>query len=265
MNKLFAIYGNPVSHSKSPIIHNFAFKNLGFKDYCYTRILLQNGNDIIKSFKELHLSGANVTVPFKEDAFRLCDEPIGIARKIKAVNTLIKKDNKILGFNTDAPGFMKAIESFKDVKKVLILGAGGTAKALSVAFLDANLKIVVLNRSLERLSYFKVHHIECYSWNEFNINQKFDLIINTTSAGLNDKYLPAPKEVIESLFKGARYGVDVIYGKKTPFLQMAQKFGLQCLSGEEMLINQAVYAFMLFCKNNDFQQIYSLMKYALKL
>jgi len=278
--KLFAIYGNPVSHSKSPLLHNFVFKNLNFKNYCYTKILLLNGDDIIKNFRLLRLSGANVTVPFKENAFELCDEVVGVARDIKAVNTLIAKESRVIGFNTDAPGFMKAIEEFEGIKKVLIIGAGGTAKALAIALREASLDVTILNRSEARLSYFKVRHFKAFSWNDFYNKtpthppihpythppiHPFDLVINTTSAGLNDESLPLPKEMLEEILKNTKYAVDVIYGKKTPFLKLCNEFNIINKDGKDMLINQAVYANMLFSGNNDFEKVSKLMQEAILL
>ena len=93
---MFLIFGNPVKHSKSPLMHNYFFKKEGI-DECYGRYCLENGSEIIDKFKELKIKGANVTVPHKEDAFRLCDEVRGVAKEIRAVNTLVKEGDKIIG------------------------------------------------------------------------------------------------------------------------------------------------------------------------
>jgi len=217
---MFLIFGNPVSHSKSPLMHNYFFKK----------------------FKKLKIKGANVTVPHKEWAFKLADEVRGIAKEIGAVNTLIKEGDKVIGYNTDAPGFLEAIKEF-DYKKPLIIGAGGTAKALSLVLPDAD----ILNRSSNRLEYFKNKNKKTFTWNEIN-EFDYDLIINTTSAGLNDENLPAPKEILQKLFKNAKYAVDVIYGKETPFLKLAKKYNLKTKSGIDMLVYQGVLAMELFLK-----------------
>ena len=225
---MFLIFGNPVSHSKSPLMHNYFFKKQGINE-CYGRFELEDGEKIIEKFKELKIKGANVTIPHKEWAFRLCDEVRGIAQEIGAVNTLVLKNNKVIGYNTDAPGFLEAIKEF-DYKSVLIIGAGGTAKALSLVLKD----VCILNRSEKRLIYFKEKNKKTFTWESLD-KFDFDLIINTTSAGLKDDLLPAPKDILEKLFKNAKYAVDVIYGRDTPFLKWqksliyTQKRDLICL------------------------------------
>jgi shikimate dehydrogenase len=234
---MFVIFGNPVSHSKSPLMHNHFFKKMNINE-CYGRYKLEDGSEIIKKFKELKVKGANVTVPHKEWAYKLADEVRGIAKEIGAVNTLVLEDNRVIGYNTDAPGFLEAIKEF-DYKSVLIIGAGGTAKALSLVLPDA----YILNRSKNRLKDFKN---KTFTWEEID-KFDFDLIINTTSAGLDDDSLPAPKEILENLFKNARYAVDVIY-KETPFLKMAKEYNLITKDGLDMLVYQGILAMELFLK-----------------
>ena len=244
MHKLFSIFGNPVSHSRSPLMHNSVFKNLNYKA-CYTRTLLEDGSKLKETFFALGLNGANVTVPHKESAYAACDEVRGFAKKIGVVNTLINENGKLIGYNTDADGFMYAISEFKDIKEILVLGAGGTAKALVQKFLDEGLHVTVLNRSHARLSYFEKLSCKCYTWENFQSSQ-YDLVINTTSAGLKDENLPAPKEIIETVLQNTRYVADAIYGKITPFLQLAKEKGLTCKDGADMLLGQGVLANELF-------------------
>jgi len=236
---MFLIFGNPVNHSKSPLMHNYFFKKKNFKE-CYGRYKLDNSKEIINKFKELKIKGANVTVPHKEWAYKLADEVKGIAREIGAVNTLVLENGKVVGYNTDAPGFLEAIKEF-EYKNVLIIGAGGTAKALSLVLPEAS----ILNRSEKRLEYFKEKSKLCFTWDEIS-TFNFDLVINTTSAGLNDENLPAPKELLEEIFKNAKYAVDVIYGKQTPFLKLAEKYNLKTKTGLDMLVYQGVLAMELF-------------------
>ena len=234
---LFLIFGKPVSHSKSPLMHNYFFKKQNI-NACYTRFCLENGDKIIEKFKELKIKGANVTVPYKENAYKLADEVRGIAKEIKAVNTLVEENGKIIGYNTDAEGFLEVIKEF-EYKNILIIGAGGTAKALSFVLKKAD----ILNRSKKRLLDFQDK--KTFTWDEIK-NFDYDLIINTTSAGLNDDNLPAPKEILEKLFSNAKYAVDVIYGKETPFLKMAKEFNLVTKSGIDMLVYQGILAMEYF-------------------
>jgi len=235
--KLFTIFGNPVSHSKSPRMYNKCFKFYNLNNYCYTRTLLENGEDIIKVFKELNITGASVTVPHKEWAYKLADEVRGIAKDIKAVNCLVQEGDKVIGYNTDAEGFVESIKEF-NYQSILIIGAGGTAKALSKMFKHAD----VLNRSENRLKDFFTH--TTYTWDNFK-PKKYDLIINTTSAGLSDDNLPAPKEILEELFEDAKYAADVIY-HETPFQKLAKEYGLNLKDGSDMLVYQGVLQFEKF-------------------
>jgi len=244
MKKLFSIFGNPVSHSRSPLMHNSVFKHLDY-DACYTRTHLKDGNELRKTFFDLKLSGANVTIPHKEAAFNACDEVRGFAKKVGVVNTLINENGKLIGYNTDADGFMYAISEFNSIKNILVLGAGGTAKALVTRFLEDGLKVTVLNRSQKRLPYFKELGCTCYTWDNFALS-KYDLVVNTTSAGLKDEKLPAPDSTIDQILNNSNYVADAIYGKMTPFLKLAQKKNLIYKDGADMLLGQGVLANELF-------------------
>jgi len=251
--KLFSIFGNPVSHSISPRMHNLALQGLHI-DGCYIRTPLQDGSKLIEKFNALRLDGANVTVPHKEHAYSLCDELDEFAKKVGAVNTLVKKNEKIYGYNTDAPGFYKAIESFGKINSALILGAGGTAKAIATILKKNALHVEILNRSKNRLEYFDNNGFITYSWDEFE-PKSYDLIINTTSAGLSDNALPLDQKILNSLMQKAGFAFDVIYNKQTPFLTLAKQNKLTCKDGADMLLNQGVLAFNLFFENrlNDAQ------------
>ena len=245
--KLFSIFGNPVSHSISPRMHNLALEGLHV-DGCYIRTPLQDGSKLIEKFHALQLDGANVTVPHKEFAYNLCDELDEFAKKIGAVNTLVKKNGKIYGYNTDAPGFYKAIESFGKINSALVLGAGGTAKAIATILKKNALHVEVLNRSKKRLEYFDNHGFITYSWDVFE-PKSYDLIINTTSAGLSDNVLPMDEKILNSLMQKAHFAFDVIYNKQTPFLNLAKQNNLTCKDGVDMLLYQGVLAFNLFFDN----------------
>ncbi len=242
--KLFSIFGDPVSHSRSPLMHNSVFKNLNY-NACYTRTHLLDGERLKETFFSLGLSGANVTVPHKEAAFNACDEVRGFAKSVGVVNTLVNENGKLIGYNTDADGFMYAIEEFGDVKKILILGAGGTAKALASRFKQDDIEVSVINRSEGRLSYFREIGCECSSWDEYK-TAKYDLVVNTTSAGLKDEELPAPQEMIEDILNNASFVADAIYGKLTPFLKLAKEKNITYKDGADMLLGQGVLANELF-------------------
>ena len=242
--KLFAIFGDPVAHSRSPLMHNMVFKNLSYKA-CYTRIHLEDGSKLRETFLSLGLSGANVTVPHKEAAFMACDEIRGFAQKAGVVNTIVNENGKLIGYNTDADGFLFSISAFTNIKNILILGAGGTAKALAQKFLEENMRVSVLNRSASNLRYFQDLGLTCHTWESFE-SKEYDLVVNTTSAGLKDSLLPAPQEIITALLQTKPYVADAIYGKITPFLAQAQNMGCSYKDGADMLLGQGVLANELF-------------------
>jgi len=244
--KLFAIFGDPVAHSRSPLMHNSVFKHCNYPA-CYTRVHLEDGSKLREIFFTLKLSGANITVPHKEAAFKACDEIRGFANRVGVVNTIVKEDGKLIGYNTDADGFIFAISEFNTIKNVLILGAGGTAKALAAKFLEESMQVTVLNRSEGRLTFFKELGCQTSIWENFQV-EKYDLVVNTTSAGLKDEQLPAPQNLLEEILENVNYVADAIYGKITPFLQLARTKGLEYKDGADMLLGQGVLANELFTK-----------------
>ncbi len=242
--KKFVIFGNPVEHSKSPQMHNAGFKYLNIDANYETKHLL-NGNELKDTFLTNDFYGANITVPHKEEAYRQADEVVGIAKHIGAVNTYIKKNDKILAYNTDGLGFLKAVKSFGKLNKILIIGAGGTARAIAVALKQEKKEVFLLNRSQNKLEFFINLGINTYTWDNFKMNN-FDLVINSTSAGLKDDLYPCDKKLLEKLFKKASFAFDCIYGKQTPFLRLALAMNLKAKDGEDMLLYQGVLAFELF-------------------
>ena len=241
---LFAIFGNPVSHSKSPLMHNLSFKGLGI-DGCYARYKLEDGSKLKETFFALGLKGINITVPHKEYAYAACDVLDPFAKKVGAVNTIVEKEGKLYGYNTDAPGFLKAISEFKDIKTVLFLGAGGTAQSTSNILREEGYDVTLLNRSGGRLEKFKEKGFETYTFDTF-VPKAYDLVINMTSAGLEDDSLPAPLEILEQVIPHTKACVDVIYGKETPFLKLSKSFNKPVKDGSDMLLYQGIIAFEYF-------------------
>ena len=260
--KKFAIFGNPVLHSKSPQMQNAGFQAINY-DANYSKHQLEDGNKIKNTFLANNYKGANITVPHKEFAYENADEVRGLAKEIQAVNTYILEDGKVIAYNTDAPGFLKAIESFGSVRNVLLLGAGGTAKAIALALQSKDINVTVLNRSEGKLAFFKKHNITSYSWENFK-PAKYDLIVNSTSAGLKDEYLPCDKKILETVFKDASYAFDCVYGKVTPFLALALENELEIKDGEDMLLFQGVLAFEYFTGVKSDENLVEAMRKGLK-
>jgi len=265
MKELFTIFGNPVSHSKSPLMHNLSFQGLGYSG-CYTRYRLEDGSQLRNKFFELNITGANITVPHKEEAFKACDQLDEFAQKVGAVNTIVKRDGKLYGYNTDAPGFLKAIAEFKNIKTVLFLGAGGTAQSTSIILRDAGYNVEILNRSAKRLERFEKEGFGTYTFDNFNGENRYDLIVNMTSAGLEDEAYPCPVHFLEKLMPKAKACVDVIYGKETPFLKLAKSYNRPTKDGSDMLLYQGVIAFEYFTHQKfSFDEIKTQMQKAFTL
>ncbi len=262
MHKKFAIFGDPVEHSLSPLIHNAAFNALGI-DANYYKIHLQEGNKLKEKFFQEGLSGANITVPHKEAAYRASDYLDPFAKKVGAVNTLVYKNGKLYGYNTDAPGFLRSITKFDAIKSIIILGAGGTTKSTSVILKESGYEVSILNRSQKRLENFLEQGFNCYTFDNFSASS-YDLIVNMTSAGLKDNNFPAPEPILKTLLKNAKAAVDIIYGKETPFLKLAKSYNLPTSDGKDMLVAQAVLAFDYFTEHQyDLEKVESVMKSAI--
>lgn len=258
----FTIFGNPVVHSKSPQMHNAGFSYIHF-DGIYDKTQLEDGTTIKQVFLDKNLKGANITVPHKEYAYENADEVRGLAKKIGAVNTYINENGKVIAYNTDAPGFMKAIKEFGEIKKALILGAGGTAKAIAVAFNEAGIETTVINRSETRLNFFQNLGCKTFTWDNF-LCETYDLVVNTTSAGLKDDNYPTPLPILENILKNSKYAIDCIYGKTTPFLSKAKEYKLTYKDGEDMLLYQGVIAFEYFANTQADERLVEAMRKGLK-
>ena len=256
--EIFAIFGNPVSHSMSPLIHNSAFGAFGV-DACYARYRLEDGSMLRSKFFELGLKGANITVPHKETAYKACDIVDEFAKKVGAVNTIVQRDGLLHGYNTDAPGFLKVIEEF-EAESILFLGAGGTARSTANILRDNGYRVTILNRSSNRLEQFIKEGFGCYTYDNFTPDN-YDLIVNMTSAGLSDDALPAPKSLLDSIIPHAKACIDVVYGKQTPFLRLANSYTKETKDGKDMLIYQGALAFEQFTDNRySFEEIMPHMK-----
>lgn len=270
--KLYAVFGNPISHSKSPFLHNFTFHKLGI-DARYTRFLLEDGADLRRVIFEHNFSGANITLPFKESAFEACDEVRGIARKIGAVNTIVRENGKLIGYNTDAEGFYEGLVDSANVKikNALIIGAGGSAKAVAFGLREKGIKTKIINRTAKNLAFFAQSCFDCALISEFcadfksvklDFKAQFDCVINATSSSINGE-LPLDSAILDEIFKSAKIAFDLMYGKKCPFLELAKKRRICALDGSKMLLFQAIKASYLFLGQKiAYKNIESAMKRA---
>ena len=243
--KKYLVIGNPVDHSLSPKLHNFWIKQNNVKAiYDKKLIMAEEIKDIISDLKQDIISGINVTIPFKIEIIPFLDELTLIAKETGSVNTVYKKNNKIIGDNTDVGGFeyaMKDINFKLDGKKAFIIGAGGVSPSIISALKKGGIKeIFITNRTKEKLEILKTKYsdLNIVSWGE---TVSSDLIINATSLGLkreDEIKLDYNKVGSDKLF------YDVIYNpEKTNFLLNAKKNNNKVENGKKMFIYQAQLAF----------------------
>ena len=246
--KKYLVIGNPIEHSLSPKLHNNWIKENQI-DAIYEKKQLDESDikEIINDIKKDKLHGINVTVPFKKSVIPFLDELTSLAKQAQSVNTIFKKDNKIIGENTDIGGFensLKNINYSTKNKKVFIMGAGGVAPSIIVALKRLNAaKIILSNRTKEKAENLKKIYldIEIIDWGE---TPEFDMVVNATSLGLKKS------DKIKINFNNIgpnKLFYDVIYNPpETNFLTKAKQFGNQIENGKMMFIYQAQLAFKIW-------------------
>lgn len=250
MTDKYAVIGNPIGHSKSPVIHK-AFAEQTGEDISYEAILapLDGFEATVSNLIAKGYKGANVTVPFKFEAYQLCDslsERV-LSAGFGAVNTLTNVNGKLHGDNTDGIGLRNDIEknlAFDISKKhILILGAGGAAHGVLNSLLGAS-SITIANRTLEKALelVMGIKSCEANASTFDSLERSYDLIINATSAGLTDTALPIPSCV----FAPGCLAYDMMYGRETPFMKQAREAGAQVADGLGMLVEQAAEAFYIW-------------------
>ncbi|MDR1646713.1 MAG: shikimate dehydrogenase [Zoogloeaceae bacterium] len=247
----YAVFGNPVSHSLSPRIHA-AFAAQTDQDLTYDAWLapLDGFAASVRRFAAEGGRGANVTVPFKEEAFRLCDLLTPRARDAGAVNTLSLEDGLIQGDNTDGVGLVHDLEHNLGWplagKRILIIGAGGAARGILPPILGQRpARLVLTNRTSAKAEalvdeFAQAPDSPLAAFPLEQLGEAFDIVINATSASLSHVPLSLPDRV----FAPDSLAYDIMYGQHTPFLEQAQKAGASVISdGLGMLVEQAAEAF----------------------
>jgi shikimate dehydrogenase len=254
--RVCAIIGNPVEHSLSPVMHNVAFKELGlnlvYVAFKVTRNVLK---DAISGAKSLGLLGLNVTMPHKNAVMSYLDETDSAAKAIGAVNTILNEHGKLIGFNTDGKGAMIALQEndvSADEKKMVLLGAGGAAKAIAFQAAQEVEELVVLNRTSEKAE--KLAELLCKNFGNKVKGRTLstevlkeeletaDILVNATSVGMNPEVNVSP--VPSDLLKSDLCVMDIVYNPlETKLLADAKAAGAKVVSGLEMLLYQGAVAF----------------------
>jgi shikimate dehydrogenase len=252
------LIGDPVEHSMSPAMQNAAFRKLGL-DYLYLpfRVKKEEVGQAIAGMRALNIRGLNVTAPHKVAVVQFLDELDHLAEKIGAVNTIDNDDGVLTGYNTDATGFLQALlerEIEPAGKRVVILGAGGAARAIAFILAERGATLLILNRALEldwaeelarRLSATFSKKVEALELKQENLApalNKADILVNATSVGTSPRTDETP--VPAGLLRPGLIVYDIVYNPvKTRLLREAEVVGASTISGVDMLVWQGALAF----------------------
>ncbi|MEP1230557.1 MAG: shikimate dehydrogenase [Litorimonas sp.] len=254
--KLAGVCGWPIHHSLSPVLHNYWLRELGIKGaYIPFSTRADEAVSAFKSLKHTTISGVNVTMPLKSQAFEAADDVTDDARKLGVSNCLFKRHGKLIGHNTDLEGFVAPLLSVMPIteltqKSVLIIGAGGASKAVIGALLSLGVpEICLTNRHDKKaqdiVDMVNVPSLYSLAWDRRHEGvARSSLIVNASAGGMSGK---AALDISLDMAPD-RCGVyDLIYTPMmTPLLKGAQKRGLLTIGGLDMLIAQARPSFKLF-------------------
>ena len=247
MSERYAVIGQPVAHSKSPWIHaQFARETRQSIDYGLIEAPLGGFARAADEFRVGGGKGLNVTIPFKEDAFRYCARLTPRARAAGAVNT-VTFGAEVSGDNTDGVGLVRDLSSNLGAElrgsRVLLMGAGGAAQGALGALLEAGVvAVTVANRNEGRARELAARFSGVVASGYAELKGGFDLVINATSAGLSDEAPALPPAVLGQ----AKLAYDMVYGRDTPFLAAARAAGLHACDGLGMLVEQAAESFLVW-------------------
>nr|WP_235548810.1 shikimate dehydrogenase [Paenibacillus sp. Soil522] len=251
---LFGVIGNPIRHSKSPVMMNRAFRETGINGvYAAFHVTGDRIADFAAGVRAMGIQGVNVTIPHKLDIMSVLDEIDPGARAIGAVNTIVNDAGRLIGYNTDGIGYVRSLKEEAEHelagKQIVVIGAGGAARGIVYALANEKpARITIANRSVDRAkelaaSFQDLAEIEAISNDELQVAcRKADIVINTTSVGMFPNTDETPVDA--DWLKPGAVASDLIYNPlKTKFLQQAEQRGCRIHGGLGMFIYQGAYAF----------------------
>ncbi len=245
--KLCCIIGNPIDHSLSPVMHNAGYKALSL-NFVYVAFQVSNVDNAIAGIRALDIKGASVTVPHKLAVMPFLDKLDALAKDIGAVNTIVNSNGKLIGSNTDCEGAIRALEEKTKIeeKRVIVVGAGGAARAIAFGLKMKKAKIKIINRTKDHAQTLaKEVGAEYGDLTDLSEIKNSDILIHAATTGMhpnsNDSLVPK-----EYLHKNLVV-FDIVYNpKETKLIKDAEKVGCQIIYGYKMLLYQAVAQFELF-------------------
>ncbi len=249
---VYCIIGNPVRHSLSPVMHNAAFEHTGI-NAVYVAFESSSVHHAIAAIKSLGIKGASVTIPFKVDVLQLCDSVDTHAMRIGSINTLVNNNGTIKGYNTDGYGLLRSLETngieYMN-KKILIIGNGGSARAIAYTLAEKNAQVTICGRNSTNVKqltddlqkYFNTVHDMLINELKPDSTSEYDIVINTTPVGMKPETDKLPVDI--HLIHHHHVVVDIIYSPLyTLFLQKAREKGCTVITGDYMLLYQACMQF----------------------
>lgn len=260
MKQLYGLIGYPVKHSLSAVMHNRAFKHLGIDaEYKLFEVKPNELKDFFDNFRKNRVSGINITIPHKTKSMYFMDDLSNGAKLIEAINTVTLKGDRLIGYNTDGIGFVRALKedlNFDPKGKIaFIFGAGGAGRAVSFSLVKEGLdrilltdidgnRAAVLARDIEKKTDKEAIAIECKSKAVMELVLNSDLLVNATPCGMKKgdaELLP------EDFLHSGLYVFDLIYNpKETPLIKQALKRNLKAVNGLGMLVYQGAASFQLW-------------------
>ena len=263
---IYAVFGNPIAHSQSPQIHE-QFARGSNQDLTYVRIQPEPDqfSTMLSAFFQMGGKGANITVPFKLEAYAQCQQLTPRAKLAGAVNTIWQENGHLVGDNTDGVGLVRDLRSqgieLKN-KRILIVGAGGASRGIIGPIAqELPSSLIITNRTVGKAKELVVAFkeltnsiaVDIRAWSLSQLEQEnllpFDLVMNASAAGL-DRQSPFSELAAKSVFRPNCFAYDLLYGKTTPFIQQALERGCRVSDGLGMLVEQAAEAFVLWRKLN---------------
>ncbi len=241
--RVYCVLGNPVAHSKGPVMHNAAFAATGVNGV-YVAFAVTDIAGAVKGLRALDVGGASVTIPHKVDIMPHLDLVDEDALRIGAVNTVVNRDGRLIGYNSDWRGAVRALQEKTPIsgKKVMVVGAGGAARAVAYGIMKENGRLIVVNRTAEKAkSLANDFEGEAMSLVEAE-SCDWDILINTTPMGMTpvDDLSPVP---VHWLIPG-RVVMDIVYNPlMTRMLKEAAEQGCEIIDGVAMFVYQGAYQF----------------------
>jgi shikimate dehydrogenase len=254
MEKLYALFGCPVHHSLSPLMHNDAFQRMNIAAHYHAfHVEPEHLQDAVAGVRALGIAGLNVTIPHKTAIMALLDDIDAEARRIGAVNTIVNENGRLIGYNTDGLGYVRALEEETNVdiqeKRILLIGAGGAARGIYFSLIDRGAKrIDICNRTVSKAKQLIEEGDAAVSPAAFSLSEaeqrlgEYDIVINTTSVGMYPNVEQMPLSLAN--LKEGTIVSDIIYNPlETKWLKEARERNAIVQNGVGMFIYQGALAF----------------------